>query len=578
MASNQVPHPLTRRRVAAEAHTLDAASDPDAPSQAERKHPCARVQLVDGAQSGAASLTQSLLRVRLRAAALVMCVGSVAWLVKNLVNSGLDGVTDRLILDHERVLSLFHVVHATVMAGTAAWLCRCRRITLRKLRLAELIVFGWTTAFLVGVQHFETLYYARLHSVLANPAAMWLALAFTYTLFIPNSSRRAAVVLGGMCAAPLATLAMDALLPLMGVDLASVPYVGNALAGLALMMGLCYGTCVYGTHMINNLRQEALAARQMGQYRLRRLLGEGGMGEVYLAEHQMLKRPCAIKVIRPHKAKDPRALARFEREVQAIARLTHWNTVEIFDYGRTDDGTFFYVMEYLPGLSLAEIVEYDGPMPPGRVIHLLQQTCDALAEAHAMGLVHRDIKPGNIFAAQRGGVCDVAKLLDFGLVKPLDGSLNLEITQEGALTGSPLFMSPEQAVGDPEPDARGDIYSLGAVAYYLLTGRPVFDGDKPIKVLLAHAHETPQPPSVLRPDLPADLEAVVMRCLEKRPEDRYQDVLSLRAALLACTSAGTWTREDAARWWQTRGLVRGGLLQGELEQVAAAERAPSQAW
>lgn len=578
MTSEQVPQPPIQRRTAADALTLDAASGLNAPWQSARESACARVQLVDGAQSGAANLTQSLLRVRLRAAALVMCIGSVAWLVKNLINSGLEGETDRLILDHERVLSFFHVVHALVMVGTAAWLCRCSRVTLRKLRLAELVAFGWTTAFLVGVQHFQTLYYVRLHGVLVNPAATWLALAFTYTLFIPNSSRRAALVLGGMCAAPLATLAMDALFPLMGVDLARVPYVGSAFAGLVLMMGLCYGTCVYGTHMINHLRQEAIAARQLGQYRLRRLLGEGGMGEVYLAEHQMLKRPCAIKVIRHSKAKDPRALARFEREVQAIARLTHWNTVEIFDYGRTDDGTFFYVMEYLPGLSLAEIVEHDGPMPPGRVIHLLQQTCDALAEAHAMGLVHRDIKPGNIFAAQRGGVFDVAKLLDFGLVKPLDGSVNLEITQEGTLTGSPLFMSPEQAVGDPDPDARGDIYSLGAVAYYLLTGRPVFDRDKPIKVLLAHAQETPQPPSVLRPDLPADLEAVVMRCLEKRPEDRYQDVLSLRAALMACASAGTWTREDAARWWQSRGLVRGRPFQAELEQVAAAEGALSEGW
>ncbi len=578
MASEQVPRPVIQRRTAADALTLDAASGLDAPPQAAPESTCARVQLVDGAQPGAANATQALLRVRLRAAALVMFVGSLAWLVKNLFYSGLEGVTDRLLLDHERVLSFFHVVHAMVMAGTAAWLCRCSRITPHRLRLAELIAFGWTTAFLVGVQHFQTLYYARVHGVLANPAATWLALAFTYTLFIPNSSRRAALVLGGMCAAPLATLAFDVFFPEMGIALARVPYVGSAFAGLALMMGLCYGTCVYGTHMINNLRQEALAARQLGQYRLRRLLGEGGMGEVYLAEHQMLKRPCAIKVIRPSKAKDPRALARFEREVQAIARLTHWNTVEIFDYGRTDDGTFFYVMEYLPGLSLAEIVEHDGPMPPGRVIHLLQQTCDALAEAHAMGLVHRDIKPGNIFAAQRGGVFDVAKLLDFGLVKPLDGPVNLHITQDGALTGSPLFMSPEQAVGDPEPDARGDIYSLGAVAYYLLTGRPVFDGDKPIKVLLAHAHEAPQPPSVFRPDLPADLEAVVMRCLEKRPQDRYQDVLSLRAALMACTSAGTWTREDAARWWQSRGLVRGGPLQTELEQAAAAERAVPNGW
>ena len=575
MAPETTPS-LSQPRPSGSDAPTDVFGEPETGAQSQSDTAFARVQLVAASQPGATNATQSLLRVRLRAAALVMCAGSLAWLIKNLVYSGLESVTDRLILDHERVLLFFQVMHVAVMAATAAWLCRRCRITLPKLRMAELVAFGWTGAFLVAVQHFRTLYYARLHGMLANPAAPWLALAFTYTLFIPNRRRRAALVLAVMCAAPLATLAFDTLLPEMGIDLASVSYIRDAFAGLGLMMGLCYGTCVYGTHMIHTLRQEAQAARQLGQYRLRRLLGEGGMAEVYLAEHQMLKRPCAVKVIRPSKAHDPRALARFEREVQATARLTHWNTVEIFDYGRTEDGTFYYVMEYLPGMSLADIVEQDGPMPPGRVIHLLLQTCDALAEAHSMGLVHRDIKPGNIFAALRGGVYDVAKLLDFGLVKPLDGSVSLDITQDGTLTGSPLFMSPEQAMGEHEPDARGDIYSLGAVAYYLLTGRPVFDGDKPLKVLLAHAHEPPRPPSVLRPDLPADLEAVVMRCLEKRPADRFQDVRALRAALAACASAGTWSSEDAARWWQSRAPLPEPRAEGVPERLEpSAEAAPA---
>jgi serine/threonine-protein kinase len=273
------------------------------------------------------------------------------------------------------------------------------------------------------------------------------------------------------------------------------------------------------------------------------------MGEVYLAEHQLLKRPCAIKVIRPGKADDPKVLARFEREVRATAGLSHWNTVEIFDYGRTEDGTFYYVMEYLPGFSLSELVERYGPLPPARVVYLLRQTCDALREAHAAGLIHRDIKPGNIFAAQRGGVYDVAKLLDFGLAKPLMSSESLQLTQEGAITGSPLYMSPEQALGEVEPDARGDIYSLGAVAYFLLTGSPPFDGDKPMKVLLAHAHEEVVPPSHVRPEIPADLEQIVLRCLAKGPEDRFQTVNSLGQALSECEIAGDWSREHAARWW-----------------------------
>jgi serine/threonine protein kinase len=315
------------------------------------------------------------------------------------------------------------------------------------------------------------------------------------------------------------------------------------------MMLLGFGSSVYGTHMIGTLRREAYEARQMGQYHLRHLIGAGGMGEVYLAEHQLLKRPCAIKVIRPGKADDPKVLARFEREVRATAGLSHWNTVEIFDYGRTEDGTFYYVMEYLPGFSLAELVERYGPLPAARVIYLLRQTCDALREAHAAGLIHRDIKPGNIFAAQRGGIYDVAKLLDFGLAKPLISSDSMQLTQDGAITGSPLYMSPEQALGEFEPDARGDIYSLGAVAYFLLTGRPPFEGDKPMKVLLAHAREDVVPPSRIQSEIPDDLERVVMRCLAKQPEDRFQNVAALGQSLADCEAAADWSREHAARWW-----------------------------
>ena len=322
------------------------------------------------------------------------------------------------------------------------------------------------------------------------------------------------------------------------------------------MLAVTYLCSVYGTHIINTLRHEAFEARQLGQYRLCRLIGSGGMGEVYLAEHQMMKRPVAIKLIRPGKAGDPQALARFEREVRATAKLSHWNTIEIFDYGRTDDGTFYYVMEYLPGLSLSDLVDRHGPLPPARAIHLLMQTCDALAEAHGRGLIHRDIKPGNIFSAQRGGVHDVAKLLDFGLAKPISAEAEpVQLTQEGSITGSPLFMSPEQALGDSEPDARSDIYSLGAVAYYLLTGPPPFDGEQPIKVILAHAHDPVVPPSHLRSDIPPDLEQVVLRCLAKNPADRYPDARSVRRALFECVASGGWTHEDAADWWRSNGAA-----------------------
>jgi serine/threonine protein kinase len=307
---------------------------------------------------------------------------------------------------------------------------------------------------------------------------------------------------------------------------------------------------VLGSRRRGRLRRATAQANQLGQYRLIALLGAGGMGEVYLAEHRMLKRPCAVKLIRPERAGDARVLARFEREVGVTARLSHWNTVEIFDYGRTADGTFYYVMEYLPGLNFEEILESHGPLPAERVVHLVRQVCQALREAHSIGLIHRDIKPANLFAAQRGGVYDVVKLLDFGLVKPVAEVPSARLTHEGGLSGTPLFMSPEQASGTDLVDARSDIYSLGAVAYALLTGRPPFERNSPLAILIAHARDEVTPPSQLRAEVPADLEKIVLRCLAKKPDERYQTVDDLEQALGRCAAADRWSQACATRWWQ----------------------------
>jgi serine/threonine-protein kinase len=227
-------------------------------------------------------------------------------------------------------------------------------------------------------------------------------------------------------------------------------------------------------------------------------------------------------------------------------------------------------MEFLPGHNVGELVEEYGPLPPQRVVYLMDQVCAALNEAHGIGLVHRDIKPANIFCAYRGGVFDVAKLLDFGLAKPaIEGNGELQLTMEGTVTGSPLFMSPEQARGDEHIDGRSDIYALGAVMYYLLTGQPPFMADNPLKVIIAQASQDAVPPRQINPDLPVDLEEIVLRCLEKDPDDRFQDALALQRALRELVLDEAWSSDSAAEWWSCNGCPERKKLAAELVEAAA---------
>jgi serine/threonine-protein kinase len=344
---------------------------------------------------------------------------------------------------------------------------------------------------------------------------------------------------------------------------------------MGFMLAIGIAIAVYGSHRIEVLRQEAFAARQLGQYVLKQRLGSGGMGEVYLGEPRLLRRPCAIKLIRAERAGDPNILRRFEREVQATATLTHPSTVQIYDYGVAEDGTFYYVMEYLSGLNLEALVKQHGPLPAERAVHFLRQVCGALREAHGIGLIHRDIKPSNILICERGGLHDVAKLLDFGLVlAPGDRADGANVTQEGAIAGTPAYMSPEQAGGQANLDPRSDIYSLGAVAYYLLTGQPPFAGRSPVKVLAAHLYEKPAPLSAQRPEVLADLEAVVLRCLAKDPADRFADAESLELALAGCQTAGHWSEERAANWWRSQ-AGPSGTVGGELAHSSSPRRTSS---
>jgi serine/threonine-protein kinase len=421
-------------------------------------------------------------------------------------------------------------------------------------------------------QHHEALW--AIHPTDGNPGLTnlvppWMMLIFTYAMFIPNTWRRAAVVLGIMGLLPVLLMIELCWREPEIWALSQTEQFSGHFSGQFLMILIAVVVGTIGVETIGTLRREAFTAKQLGQYRLKQKLGAGGMGEVYLAEHQMLKRPCAVKLIRPEKAGDPKMLARFEREVRATAKLSHWNSIDIYDYGHTADGTFYYLMEYLPGHNVNEVVEQYGTMPAGRVVFLMEQICGALAEAHGVGLVHRDIKPANIFCAYRGGVFDVAKLLDFGLAKPLSENRDANLTQEGAITGSPLFMSPEQATGSDTVDARSDIYSLGAVMYYMLTGQPPFAYENPFKAMVAHASEAVVPPRQLNVEVPEGLEEVVLRCLEKEPEDRFQDVLMLQRALRDVELTDNWTSEAAANWWRCNGCPVRKKMAAELIEAAA---------
>ncbi len=283
-----------------------------------------------------------------------------------------------------------------------------------------------------------------------------------------------------------------------------------------------------GSRVVYGLGAEVRRAREMGSYRLVERLGEGGMGEVWRAQHRMLARPAAIKLIRPEvlgatNADSRHMQRRFEREAQATSLMRSAHTLELYDFGVADDGTFYYVMELLDGFDLDELVEKFGPVPPERATHFLRQVCDSLGEAHEAGLIHRDITPANVYTCRYGRDVDFIKVLDFGLVKhggtPDAGADKL--TADHTAGGTPAYMSPEQAVGGEEVDGRSDLYSVGCVAYWLLTGTPVFAGPTPIETMMMHVHRRPEPLSrrTERP-IPPDLEALVLACLAKEPEDR----------------------------------------------------------
>lgn len=402
--------------------------------------------------------------------------------------------------------------------------------------MVELSVFGLSAIHLSSIQFSGMLEWStrrdalQLQAVIKNAHMATMLLIFAYAMLIPNTWRSATRVIGILALVPVATAAFV---------LFSYPEVRGFVRDEAILrqtstnlsiMLFAGALSAYGVYILDSLRHEACEAKRLNQYQLGRLLGAGGMGEVYLAEHRLLKRQCAVKLVNPDDDDNPDALARFEFEVRSAARLSHPNIVEVYDYGHSEDGRFYYVMEYLHGQNLEEMVAENGPLAVSRAVDLLCQTCDGLMEAHAAGLIHRDLKPGNVFVANIGARLNVAKLLDFGLVK----DLAQPTPRTYGISGTPNYMAPEQATGSDELDHRADIYGLGGVAYYLLTGQPPFQASSALAAVVAHTSRPVLPPTELRSDIPARLEQVIMKCLAKKPEQRFSDAQHLKAALIDC--------------------------------------------
>jgi len=381
--------------------------------------------------------------------------------------------------------------------------------------------------------------------------AVWTLL---FTVVIPTRPRKAVlatlasvssvpVVIGFMVVTRRTTFSPD---PVMFFFWIVFPYL------LSTIMAYVGARVVYG------LGKAVTEARELGSYRLGERVGQGGMGEVWRAKHRLLARPAAIKLIRPsdslNSVSSDAAARRFEREAQVTARLSSPHTVRLFDFGIADDGTFYYVMELLDGMDLETLVRQHGPLPAERVIHLLRQVCHSLNEAESYGLVHRDIKPANLFVGKYGGDYDFVKVLDFGIASCAQHLMEtgaLGVTRDDVLRGTPAYIAPEQVLGGSAIDSRADVYSVGCVAYFLLTGQLVFTADTPMGAVMHHAHTLPTPPSQrTEMPIPPALDRLVMACLAKRPDGRPQSAKELSQRLMEVGGLEPWTDDRAREWWE----------------------------
>ncbi len=385
-----------------------------------------------------------------------------------------------------------------------------------------------------------------------SPVAVWVII---YPIIVPNTTKYTLIAsLAAAASEPITVVVLSQ------TGVGELPEL-NAFVRLAWPNVVAVGFAVAISRVVYGLGQKLSRARSMGSYQMVELLGRGGMGEVWKATHRMLARDAAIKLIHPDVlgAVDAEGvsimLRRFEREARATAALRSPHTVELYDFGIARDGTFYYVMELLDGLDLQTLVYDHGVQPPGRVVKLLRQACHSLHEAHRGGLVHRDIKPANVFMCRYGADLDFVKVLDFGIVKQVEvgGKADAQLTQVGAVSGTPAFMAPEMALGEGPLDGRADIYALGCVAYWLLTGQTVFEKPSALGMIVAHTHQEPVPVSDrTQIPVPEPLERVVMQCLAKKPGDRPQSALELSQMLEGLNLEAVWTDELARQWWDEK--------------------------
>ena len=408
--------------------------------------------------------------------------------------------------------------------------------------------FEVVTAFLVGVLRFWVLP-AGAEPTVATAGVSWIVVVIlVYPSIAPNTPTK--ILIASVLAASMDPVGIG-VAKIRGLDVGATTayhiqwFLPNYIAAVL---------AVIPAKIIARLSREVRHARELGSYRLENVIGRGGMGEVHRATHRLLARPAAIKLIRPEflssrGSTESVVVERFKREAQAAAELRSPNTIELYDFGVAADGTFYFVMEMLDGVDLETLVEEYGPIPAERAVYLVRQAALSLGEAHAHGLVHRDVKPSNIHTTRMGLALDFVKVLDFGLVKALGSRQEVKLTAPQVATGTPAFMAPEVALAE-EADARADLYSLGCVAYWLLTGHLVYEADSPVKMMYRHIEGTPDPPSN-RTELPIppELDAIVLACLEKKPENRPESATDLIRLLDSVPFPEPWTDERAAQWW-----------------------------